>query len=72
MPNISNENLVSKINKELLKLNNNETAHFLIGIQSLYMSVSVSAIKQSESAIYTHIPTLFWISFPFRSPENTE
>ena len=38
----------------------------------LYNVVLVSAVQQSESAIYTHISPLFWISFPFRSPQIIE
>ena len=38
----------------------------------LYNVVLVSALQQSESAIYTHISLLFWISFPFRSPQIAE
>ena len=43
-----------------------------IGIQLLYNVVLVSTVQQSESAICIHMPHLFWISFPFRSPESTE
>ena len=32
----------------------------------------VSAIQQNESAICKHISPLFWISFPFRSPQSNE
>ena len=37
-----------------------------IGIQLLYNVVLVSAVQQSESALYTYtyIYSLFWISFP--------
>ena len=45
---------------------------FFIGVQLLYNVVLVSAVQQSESAICIHISTLFWISFPFRSPQSTE
>ena len=45
---------------------------FKIGIWLLYTAVSVSAEQQSESAICIHISPLFWISFPFRSPQSTE
>ena len=41
-----------------------------IGVELLYNVVSVFAVQQSESAIHTHISPLFWISFPFRSPES--
>ena len=34
--------------------------------------VLVSSVQQSESAIRIHIFPLFWVSFPFRSPQNTE
>ena len=37
----------------------------------LYNVVSF-CLQQSESAIYTHTSPLFWISFPFRSPQITE
>ena len=30
----------------------------------------VSAVQQSESAICFHISPLFWVSFPFRSPQS--
>ena len=46
--------------------------NFFIGVQFLYNAVSVSAVQQSESAICIHIYPLFWISFPFRSPQSTE
>ena len=45
---------------------------FLIGVQLLYNVVLVSAVQHSESAICTHISSLFWISIPFRSPQSTE
>ena len=32
----------------------------------------VSAVQQSESAICLYIPLLFWISFSFISPQNSE
>ena len=32
----------------------------------------VSAVQQSESTICMHLPPPFWISFPFRSAQNTE
>ena len=38
----------------------------------LYNVVSVSAVQQTGSVIYTHTPTLLSISFPFRSPQNIE
>ena len=43
-----------------------------IGVQLLYNVVLVSAVQQSESAICIHISPLFWISFPFSSPQSTE
>ena len=43
-----------------------------IGVQLLYNVVLVSTVQQSESAICVHISALFWISFPFRSPQSTE
>ena len=33
---------------------------------------AVSTVQQSESAICIHICPLFWISFPFRSPQKIE
>ena len=36
------------------------------------MSVFPSAVQQSESTIRIHTPPLFWISFPFKSPQSTE
>ena len=38
----------------------------------LYNVVLVSAVQKSESAIRGHRFPLFWVSFPFRSPGNTE
>ena len=32
----------------------------------------VSAVQQTESTMHIHISPLFWISFPFRSPQSTE
>ena len=29
-------------------------------------------VQKGESAIYTHVAPLSWISFPFRSPQSTE
>ena len=46
--------------------------YIFIGVQLLYTAVSVSAIQQSESAIRIHISPLFWISLPFRSPQDTQ
>ena len=43
-----------------------------IGVELLYSVVLVSAVQQSESAICIHISPLFYISFPFRSPQSTE
>ena len=43
-----------------------------IRVQLLYSVVLVSAVQQSESAILIHVSPLFWISFPFRSPQSTE
>ena len=43
-----------------------------IGVYLLYNVVLVSTVQQSESAIRIHIAPLFWISFPFRSPQSTE
>ena len=43
-----------------------------IGVQLPYSVVLVSTVQQSESAICIHVPPLFWISFPFRSPQSTE
>ena len=43
-----------------------------IGIQLLYTAVSVSTVQQSESAVHIHISPIFWISFPFRSPQSIE
>ena len=43
-----------------------------IEVQLLYNIVIVSTVQQSELAIRIHIPPLFWISFPFRSPQSIE
>ena len=37
-----------------------------------YNIVLVSAIQQNESSLFIHISSLFGISFPFSSPQNTE
>ena len=39
---------------------------------SCFTMLLVSAVPQSKSAIRIHTPPLFWISFPFRSPQSTE
>ena len=36
---------------------------------SCFTMLLVSTVQQSESAICLHISFLFWISFPFRSPQ---
>ena len=41
-----------------------------IGVYLLYCVVLV--LRQNGSAIPTHRPLLFWIPFPFRSPQSTE
>ena len=38
----------------------------------LYTALSVSAVQQSESATCIQMSSLFWISFPFRSPQSTK
>ena len=43
-----------------------------VGGQLLYNVVLVSAVQQSASAVRIHISPLFWISFPFRSPQSIE
>ena len=47
-----------------------------IGAYLLYNVMLVSAMQQSESAIYMcvyiHIPSFFWISFPSSSPQSIE
>ena len=45
---------------------------FFFLIVLLYSVELVSAVQQSESAIYIHLSSLFWISCPFRSPESIE
>ena len=52
---------------------NEDTLFFIfVGVQLLYYVVLVSAVQQSKSVICIHMSTLFQISFPFRSPENSE
>ena len=43
-----------------------------IGVALLYNVMLASTVQQSGSAIRVHISPLFWISFPFRSPQSTE
>ena len=43
-----------------------------MGVQLLYKVILVSTAQQSNSAVGIHISPLFWISFPFRSPQSTE
>ena len=43
-----------------------------IGVELLYNVVLFYAVQWSESDIHIHISPLFWISFPFRSPQSTE
>ena len=45
---------------------------FLIGVYLLHNVVLVYAVQQSESAIPVRRSPLFWISFPFRSPQSPE
>ena len=45
---------------------------FFIGVHLLYGAVFVSAVQQSESAMYIYVSPLFCISFPFMSPGSTE
>ena len=45
--------------------------NFLL-VYSCLTILLVSAVQQSESAIYIHISTIFRISFPVRSPQITE
>ena len=42
-----------------------------IGVELLCNVVLVSAIEQIELSIHIDISPLFWISFPFRSPQST-
>ena len=44
----------------------------LIGTQLLYNVVLVSTVQQSELVGCIPISPLFWIPFPFRSPQNAE
>ena len=57
--------VISKYNCILFKLNFDQNI-------VLYNVVLVSTVQQSESVIRIHISPLFWISFPFRSPQSTE
>ena len=43
-----------------------------IGVELLYHVVLVSAVEQSESPIHIHTSPLFWVSFPFRSPQSID
>ena len=45
--------------------------NFYWSIVALQCCVSFT-IQQSESATCMHISSLFWISFPFRSPQSTK
>ena len=58
------------------RINNNRNIFkFLKKIIVLWLLSSVvliSAVQQSESALCMCISPLFWIFFPFRSPESTE
>ena len=38
----------------------------------LFNAVLVSSVQKSKLALHVHISPLFWISFPFRSPQGTE
>ena len=42
-----------------------------IGVELLCNVVLISAIEQIESSIHVDISPLFWISFPFMSPQST-
>ena len=41
-------------------------------VQLIYNAVLVSAVQQSDSVIYIHIPTLFKIIFPYRPFQSIE
>ena len=41
---------------------------FLIGVELLYKIVLVSAVQQSEWAVFIHISPLSWISLPHPTP----
>ena len=43
-----------------------------IGAQLPYNAVLASTVQWSGSATRTHVSPLFWISFPFGSPQSTE
>ena len=43
-----------------------------MGVQLFYKVILVSTVQQSNSTIGIHISPLFWVSFPFRSPQSTE
>ena len=45
--------------------------NFYWSIVALHV-VLVSVVQQCETAIRVHISPLFWISFPFRSPQSIE
>ena len=40
--------------------------------QLLFNVMLVCAVQHSESALRIHTSPLFWISFPFRSPQSNE
>ena len=42
----------------------------IVALQWVFFFFFFFAVQQSESAIYIHIPPLFRISFPFRSPQS--
>ena len=44
---------------------------FLVGVQLPYKIVLVSAVQKSDSAMHICF-LLFWISFPFRSPQRID
>ena len=45
---------------------------YIIVIWLVYSAVLVSTVLQSESAMFIHISPLFWIFFPFMSPQSDE
>ena len=73
---ISVKNAIGILTRIALHLQYGLYGHFLklifIGVQLLYNVVLVSTVQQSESGVCIHISPLFWISFPFRSPQSIE
>ena len=57
---------------KLTRLGHPKLLHFFLKVHFIVVTLQclVSSVHQSESAICVHVPSLFWTSSPFRSPQS--